>query len=276
MPAEQQYPDHPALQAKLADCCRLLRRSDSLVVAFSGGVDSTFLLALAAETLGRDKTLAAMGISASLAGREREEGRETAARLGVELVEIQTGELADPSYFTNPPYRCFHCKSELYRHLHVLAKNRGIHAIVNGTNADDTGDYRPGLKAASDFSIRSPLLDAGLTKEEIRAASRGMGLATWDKPAMACLASRIPYGRQITIQKLSRIEQAEYMLKDNGFPQCRVRDHKTIARIEVPPDCLERIMEMREEILTHFRRIGYTYVTLDLQGFRSGSMNEVL
>jgi uncharacterized protein len=276
MSAEQQYHDHPALQVKLADCRRLLRRSASVVVAFSGGVDSTFLLALAAETLGRDKTLAAMGVSASLADRERKDGRQTAARLGVELVEIRTGELADPSYFSNPPDRCFQCKSELYRHLHTLAENRGIHTIINGTNADDTGDYRPGLRAASDFGIQSPLLEAGLTKKEIRTASRSMGLSTWDKPAMACLASRIPYGRQITVEKLSRIEQAEYMLRDNGFPQCRVRDHGTIARIEVPPDCLERIVAMREDILTSFRRIGYTYVTLDLQGFRSGSMNEIL
>ncbi|MHC4983818.1 MAG: ATP-dependent sacrificial sulfur transferase LarE [Planctomycetota bacterium] len=169
----------------------------------------------------------------------------------------------------------FYCKSELFERLKALAEKRRA-AVVSGANADDTGDFRPGLLAGREMGVRCPLLEAGLTKDEIRRASLAMGLETWDKPAMACLASRIPYGSRISPERLSRIEQAEYVLNDLGFRQCRVRDHGTVARIEVPVSDLDGVLAARERIVESFKALGYAYVTLDLQGFRSGSMNEPL
>ena len=265
-----------ALREKVSTCQDILRRCGRVVVAFSGGVDSTFLLALAVETLGADNVLAAMGVSPSLARRECRSGRDLAGRIGAELVEVDTGELADPNYAANPADRCFHCKAELLRQLKALADQRGFDAVLTGANADDVGDWRPGLRAGKELGAVSPLMDAGLTKDEIRAASRALGLPTWDKPAMACLASRVPYGQPITAGKLARIERAEYVLHDLGFALCRVRDHDTVARIEVPPDELARLCEQREQIVESLKALGYAYVTVDLQGFRSGSMNETL
>jgi len=266
----------PQLQAKLAACREHLHTLGRVVVAYSGGVDSTLLLALAVRALGSENVLAAVGISPSLPDRELQDGRALAGQIGAQLVEIQTAELDDPNYAANPERRCFYCKSELFGLLGKLAIERGFDVVASGANFDDTGDFRPGLEAGAKLGVVNPLMDAGLTKSEIRTISKAIGLATWDKPAMACLASRIPYGQGVSSEKLARIEHAEYVLKDLGFVQCRVRDHDTIARIEVPADDIPRAAELRETIVGKIKALGYAYVTLDLQGFRSGSMNETI
>jgi uncharacterized protein len=265
-----------AVIGKIRHAQGILREFGRVVVAFSAGVDSTFLLALAVQTLGNQNVSAAIGVSPSLAQRELDEGRSLARELGLELLEIQTGELEDPSYTANPANRCFFCKKDLFGRLNALARTVKANAVISGANADDAGDFRPGLQAGREQGVRNPLMEAGLSKPEIRAASRAMGLSTWDKPAMACLASRVPYGQEITAQRLGRIEQAEYALKDLGFRQVRVRDHQSLARIEVSIAELDKILCNRQEIVRRLREIGYHYIALDLQGFRSGSMNEVL
>lgn len=269
-------PLDPEVRLKLDSCQRALEEMGRVVVAFSAGVDSTFLLALAVKALGPENVIAGMGISPSLAERERAMGRELARIIGAELVEITTGELSDPAYAGNPANRCYYCKSDLFCRLKGLAEERGFGAVLSGANADDTGDFRPGIRAGEELGVRSPLLETGLTKADIRAASKTLELPTWDKPAMACLASRVAYGEAITADKLSRIEQAEYVLRDLGFRECRVRDHGTVARIEVPAGEINRVVESREAIRESLESLGYTYVAVDLRGFRSGSMNEVL
>ena len=264
------------LREKLARTQASLRELGSVLVAFSAGADSTFLLALAVQVLGRGRVLGAIGVSPSLAGRERESARSLAEHIGVELVEVETGELDNPDYAANPADRCFFCKRDLFQRLISLARARGLATVVSGANADDAGDFRPGLQAGRELGVRNPLMEASLTKADIRQASRALGLSTWDKPAMACLASRIPYGQKITANDLHRVEQAEYAIKDLGFSQVRVRDHQGVARIEVHSSELERILCIRQEIVARLRRIGYIYVSLDLLGFRSGSMNEGL
>ena len=184
--------------------------------------------------------------------------------------------MANPAYAANPANRCYFCKKELFTSLGRLRDSLGFGAVVAGANADDTGDLRPGLKAGKELGVRNPLLEAGLTKAEIREVSRAMGLPTWDKPAMACLASRVPYGSPITADRLGRIERAEDYLRDAGFRQVRVRDHDRAARIEVPIEDQSRLMELREPVLRRFKELGYVYVAADLEGFRSGSSNEVL
>ena len=270
--------DHlePELRKKIDACKAELEGLGRVVVAFSAGADSTFLLALAVQSLGPDNVLAAMGVSASLPQRERQAGRELARQIGAELVEVETAELADPSYASNPTDRCFHCKSELFARLKRLAAERGFAAVATGANADDAGDFRPGLEAGRRLGVRSPLLAAGLTKGEIRGASRQMGLSTWDKPATACLASRVPYGSPVTAEVLERVELAEEFLRTFGLAQCRVRDHGPVARIEVPLDDMRLVMGLRKLIVLALQSAGYTFVALDLAGFCSGSMNRML
>jgi len=264
------------LAEKLDACLDAIGRMRRVVVAFSAGVDSTLLLALAVKAMGPDNVIAALGISASLPAKERQAAGEIASQLGVELVEVTTNELDDPRYAANPAERCYFCKQNLFGQLGELAKGRGFEAVLSGANADDTGDFRPGMRAARELGIRSPLMEAGLTKADIRRLSRHMNLPTWDKPAMACLASRVPYGQTITAERLGRIEQAEQALRAIGFRQVRVRDHDQVARIEVPADDLPRLLELRIQVAGAMKRAGYAYATMDLLGFRSGSGNEVL
>jgi len=264
------------IEAKREHCVSLLQNSKRAVVAFSVGVDSTFLLALAAETLGPENVLAAIGVSPSLANRELQEARQIARRLNVELVEVLTGEMDNPQYLSNPSYRCYFCKQDLFTRLTKLAQSRGFHAVLSGANADDAGDFRPGMKAGEELGVRNPLMEANLSKSDIRELSRRMGLPTWDKPAMACLASRVPYGEVISAERLSRIERAEQAIRDLGFRQVRVRDHQTVARIEVPAKDLPRLLELRDCVSSALKQLGYVYIAMDLQGFRSGSANEAM
>jgi uncharacterized protein len=266
----------PELQEKLARCQETLRRLGRVLVAFSGGVDSTLLLALAVRTLGKDNVLAVHAVAPIFPSWERAEAGDLARQLGAELIEVQTCQLEDPDFTANPAERCYICKRRTFSQLAAMATERGFSAVVSGTNADDTGDYRPGLKAEQELGIVRPLLESGLKKADIRAAAKAVGLPTWNKPTYACLATRIPYGDPITAEVLVRVEQAERLLHGLGFRACRVRDHGNIARVEVPAESIGSLAAARERIVGPLKALGYTYVALDLEGFRSGSMNEAL
>ena len=247
----------------------------SALVAFSGGVDSAFLLRVARDVLGT-RCIALTTVSPTTPAEDLAEAKRLAAALGVAHVLVDTNELEIAGYAENPTNRCYFCKDNLFTICAEEASRRGFAVVIDGANRDDLADHRPGLVAAAERGVRHPLVEADLTKLEIRAASRELGLETWDRPASPCLSSRFPYGTRITPERLARVEAAERVLREQGFRELRVRLHEQIARLEVPVDEMPALLRLREVIVTELKRLGFTYVTLDLQGFRSGSLNETL
>ncbi|MDO3378919.1 ATP-dependent sacrificial sulfur transferase LarE [Geoalkalibacter halelectricus] len=255
----------------LADC-------GSALIAFSGGVDSTFLLRVARDMLGPDKVIALTATSPTYPRHEFELSCRLAREFGVSQIVVESNELDIEGFSQNPPDRCYHCKRELFSLCRDKARDLGFHVIFDGSNSDDLQDYRPGRRAGEELQVRSPLVEAGLSKDDIRALSRDLGLETWDKQPFACLSSRFPYGVEITAERLEQVDRCETYLRENGFRTYRVRFHGEVARIELAPEELPRLLEptLRQALVAEFKQAGFTYVALDLQGYRSGSMNETM
>ncbi|MCR5657309.1 MAG: ATP-dependent sacrificial sulfur transferase LarE [Butyrivibrio sp.] len=267
----------PVLQEKLNKLEEYIKSLGSLAVGFSGGVDSTLLLVVAHEVLG-DKAIAVTSADVSVPEREVSEADAFCKEWGIRQVTCKVDPLQIESYKHNHPDRCYHCKHLIFSEIKKVAAENGIEYVAEGSNIDDLGDYRPGLKAVEELGVKSPLREAGMLKEDIRIISKAMGLPTWSKPAYACLASRFVYGEEITAEKLKMIDQAEQFLIENGFIQERVRLHGNLARIEVPAEDISRLAEdgIRQAVFARFKELGFTYVTLDLQGYKMGSMNLVI
>lgn len=265
-----------AIEKKHQRLREIIGRYDRVLVAFSGGVDSTFVLKVAVDVLGRDKVLAVTADSPSVPRSELLEAGDLARQLGAEHLVIETHELDDPRYVANPPDRCYFCRLDLFGKLKRMAEEKGFDAVLTGANAEDSGDWRPGLRAGREFGVCGPCADAGLTKADIRRLSEELGLPTHDKPANPCLATRVAYGIPITVEVLQQVERAESYLRRFDLREFRVRHHGDLARIELPPDRIAEFADpgRRTEIVSALKELGYKYVTLDLQGYRSGSMNE--
>jgi uncharacterized protein len=266
-----------SLQSKMSVLKKTLRGMGRVVLAYSGGVDSTFLLKTTSEVLA-ENVLAATAVSPIYPKREYDRACKMVDLLGVRHISIDIAIVTDPHFYTNPPDRCYHCKRELFLILRKVADGEGIDCIVDASNLDDCSDHRPGMRAAEEAGISSPLIEAQLTKQEIRTLSKEMNLPTWDLPSMACLASRFPFGETITIEKITRVDEAENFLRDAGFKQVRVRSHGAIARVEVDATDIEGMVRAgdRRRIIKGLKGLGFGYVAVDLEGYREGSMNEIL
>ena len=265
-------------QDKYNSLAAILKKLEKVIVAYSGGVDSTFLLKAAIDTLGTENVLACIGISSSLGKSQYSRAIECAANIGAALEEVEVHEVLDTKYSANNPDRCFHCKSHLYTVLQNIAEKKGFGSVICGCNFDDMDDFRPGNKAARVYGVLSPLAEAQMTKDDIRNMSRKFNLPTADIPASPCLASRLTYGLEVTEERLKQVDEAEDFLRKLGFVEFRVRHHDTIARIEVRPEDMEKVTTEpgRQKIVEKLKAIGFKYITVDLQGFRSGSLNELL